>query len=170
MQHVTTLEELATLPAGTIYATTINGAPRYCIRSDMPRGMGDTIHHTIEEAEQEQTRERARKADREQWRARHEQEEREQAERDRLLNDSFRGFLFSSPMQFGRAKTVLLRSVRNRGRVITRKALIEERIEAGAIVTANGLENADGSFLPADSITSIGLQYAAHILAQTVTQ
>lgn len=71
-----------------------------------------------------------------------------------------------TPMAAGKTKAALLKEVSNGGRVITRKALIDEKIANGArVVIEKGkreLRNPDDSFLDESALTKSGMDYAEH--------
>lgn len=73
-----------------------------------------------------------------------------------------------TPMARGRAESALDKSVGNGGRVITRRALVEETIGKGATVqTAKSgerrLTTPDGAYLAESQISKIAMDYAEHL-------
>jgi hypothetical protein len=128
-----TQEELAKLNEGDIYtATDKEGNTTYLIRSDSPRGTGDTIHRSEEEAVKQASLNKKQKESRE--RSLKEAEQREQVEaQDKEKQDDIDGFLDDSkPMVRGRAVKSLNKQVRYNGNVATLKSHVKKLVEDGA--------------------------------------
>lgn len=80
-----------------------------------------------------------------------------------------------SPMGLARAVGALNTQVRNRGRQVTRKALVREVVSRGARLDehpAHGLmlQSPDGTFFDVKALTRTGMAYAAHLILKRDAQ
>lgn len=80
----------------------------------------------------------------------------------------------AEPKQLKNIENALSRNVTNRGRVISRKSLVEEKIGSGATVVQSPkglrrLMSQDGSFLDESQISKTAMDYAEHLLSTKPT-
>jgi hypothetical protein len=163
----TTFEELEALPKYSIYQKKVGseGKIRYQVRGDGKRGGGDSLHDTIEQAQEEAALVKQRDADRKASEEKQKADEETAAKKQVEYEASFGGFLSDKPMNKGRQLKILGANRSYKGKVVTIKELIEQKVADGAVVNDRGqLESPDGAYLGSDKITKIGIDYAKHLI------
>lgn len=163
-----TFDDITALPHLSIY---LDGK-KYAVHEDRnPRGFGDSIFNTLEEAQANVELLKRKDADRSAREAEEQQRAQQEADKEQALIDSYQGFLDKkSPMQQGRIRKVLELRVSYQGRPMTRKALIESKVEGGATVYKDGDEwvlgvPSDDVYLASSTITKTGIEFARHLLS-----
>ncbi len=153
-----------------VFQESVGGVKRWLVSEGEKRGAGDTIHPTEESAieyrdfkvkQETSLKEEAVKA---------EKIETEKQVKEQKHIASFTGFLDGSAMSAGKKRKTLEKLVNRKGRIISRKDLIEKLVKEGRVVGEyNGeptLETSDGSFLGVSQLTKTGIDYAKHLIAQ----
>lgn len=164
--EVRSIEDIEVLPKYSVYQVPKTKG-RFRVRSEGARGGGDAIFDTYDEAVKYAETERTRDQQRAEAKAKQEERETEEARKEAEYVASFQGFKSDSPMAFGKARKALEVQRNYRGKVLTRKQIVEQAVENGAIVRdGERLERPDGTFLDASAITKTGLAYAEHLIAR----
>lgn len=163
---VNTMEELEALPKHSIY-TQDNMPGRFMVRSGNPRGGGDAIFGSQEEADRYATMERTREQE---W-AKAEQErqtrEAQAAKKEAEYIASFQGFKADSPLTFGNARKLLEKKIKYNGKDVARKEAIEQEVAAGATIKRGWLQQDNLDIgLHESEIGKTGLLYAEHLISK----
>lgn len=69
------------------------------------------------------------------------------------------------PMQRGKVIAALTKMVLYKGKPISRRDLVRQKIANGATVVDGELQSPDGTFMDTSAITKAGMQYAAYLIA-----
>ena len=158
-----------------IYTTQIRDrGEMFAVRGDMPRGGGDELFGTFDEAQKYSVEKKARDEANTVFR---QKEKAAQVERDKIIAErtaaleDLDGFdTDMPPMRRGKVISALSKQVRTKdGRVITKRDLIRERVKEGYTVNEDGnLEAPDGGFLGPDVLTKTGIDYARHLTTRSI--
>lgn len=156
-----------------IYTAQFKGETVYMVPSDShpyERGVGDTIHRTLDDAEKErylnihrmESREKMQKEIAEQ--AQKENEQKRERENLQGFGDD------KTPLQKGKIVETLRKKVNYKGRTLDRKTLVELKLTEGWIVEYDRFTDKDclqspcGDFvLEQKVITKIGIDYAKYL-------
>ena len=158
-----------------VYTTSIKDrGEMFAVRGDMPRGGGDRIFGTLEEAQKYSEEKKVRDESNAVFRQKEEAEQRVRDEKesaDRAAREDLDEFDSSmTPMQRGRVLSALSKQVNYGGRVLTKRDLIRDRVNAGYTVDEDGnLADPDGSFLGPNVLTKTGIDYARHLIERQNT-
>lgn len=161
-----TNEEIEALSKYTIYGRNdLKGKTTYQVRGEGKRGGGDTIHDTLEQAQEYADLEKRRDDERRQTSEKIKAQEEADKKKQQEYEASFKGFLSSDPKTKGRQLKVLGSNRRVGNKLLTVKELIEKDVSEGAIVDENNrLMSPDQTFRDSTQITKIGIDYARHLI------
>jgi len=134
---------------------------RWAVHLGNPTGLGDTLHTSREEAENEAEWQKKLESERAARNERIEAEEKEKQEQERRMVESYQGFLDGSAMRGGKKRKTLERPMIHNGTKTTRKEVIESKIDSGWWIDGDRLTNGDWIYEPA---TKTELDYAAHLI------
>jgi len=153
-----------------IYTTKIGNETRFAIRGENPRGGGDELFKTYEEAETSLADRKKRDTANAEFQARQNIQIEKEAEQKRQAEDLDEFDSSMTPMQRGRVISALSKQVNYGGRVLTKRDLIRDRVDAGYTVDEDGnLADPDGSFLGPNVLTKTGIDYARHLIGRRNT-
>jgi hypothetical protein len=152
------------LPMFSVYPTQFRGVKKYAVKEFDKGGFGDAMFGTEAEAQAHADIKRQNNAS-EVARADKAKAEAEAAQKQQKEHeDSFQGFLSADPKTKGRQLKTLGANLKYKGKVVTRKSLVESKVADGWVVTAEGrLQGPDESFLDARDLTETGIKYARHL-------
>lgn len=173
--EVKTIQDIEALPQFSVYRRAYLGdagdTGPFRVRGDGPRGGGDTIHSTLEEAKAQAERDRTTAGEQKDFKDKLAADEVAVADKDAETVASYKGFLTGSPMNIGKIRKALEKPIRYKGNVTTRKGMVDALIAEGRTVVGEGddkrIESPDGSFFDARDVTATGLRYAEHLIAQS---
>lgn len=155
---------------GSVYESTQDGKPVWMVQEGDQRGFGDSIWKSKEEAEKQASI--IKRRDKEHS----ELEAKQSAERERIESilreqsnlDGFDADMTS--MKRGRAISVLRKSISNKGRVISVRDLVREKVNEGRTVEkgekpiGRKLINDKGEYVGEDAIGKIAMDYAEYLI------
>lgn len=158
-------------PTGALYLVeTVDGGKVGTQRQYSVDNMEDAIRRQeYETTDAYQDEQRQAEEDRLKREERHQRQAYERAKQDAEVQ-AFADERRMSTLGAAKARDALMKQVSYNGVAVTRKALIEQKVEGGARVVGEGserrLESNDDTFLGQAAITKTGMDYAEYLISQ----
>lgn len=158
------------LPAGELYRLKTKDGDRVAIRGDNPRGFGDSVHRSIDEANKELESRKSAAADAERQ-ASENAESARTAEEKRQADPATHFTADMTPMQRSKVQAALDVTLMSGGSPVSRKELVEQKVGEKSIITMSPvgvrrLESPDGRYVDEKQISKTAMDYAAHLIAK----